>query len=35
MGSRVQAKSDGECSISGNLFIAYRHRGLASEASPP
>lgn len=30
LGSRVEAKSDGKCRLSGNLFIEYRHRGAPS-----
>ena len=30
LGSRVEAKSDGRCRSTGNLFIEYRHRGLPS-----
>lgn len=28
--SRVEAKSDGKCRMSGNLFIEYRYRGQPS-----
>lgn len=30
LGSRVEAKSDGKCRMSGNLFIEYRYRGNPS-----
>lgn len=33
LGSRVEAKSDGRCRATGNLFIEYRYRGRPSGIS--